>query len=174
MGASQYVDRLSKACAQRDAWKETAERLQVELDLLRAEAAKASGEPFVLELPGYRPPGLNGKDGLMRMHWGQVEREKESAILRLSAALGRRRPRFDRCRIRYTRFYGAANHEMDWDNFGASFKLLGDALVKTKVLPDDGPRFVRSLDLRQACVRRRKEEGVRIELEPLEKESESR
>lgn len=31
---------------------------------------------------------------------------------------------------------------MDWDNFGASFKLAGDALVQAAVIKDDSPKII--------------------------------
>ena len=31
---------------------------------------------------------------------------------------------------------------MDWDNFSASFKLIGDALVMAQIIKDDKPEIV--------------------------------
>jgi hypothetical protein len=96
------------------------------------------------------PPGLNGKTGLLRMHW-TVRRQLMQRWLVLVRRALEDSPvtHFDRehpCTIIAVR---RSKRLMDWDNFGASLKPVLDGLVKTGVLSDDSPKVVRALTLRQ-------------------------
>ena len=56
---------------------------------------------------------------------------------------------------------------MDWDNFCASFKHLGDALVKADVIKDDNPRIVTKFVCDQIKVSKRIEQKIIIKIKDL-------
>jgi hypothetical protein len=103
------------------------------------------------------PPGLNGHEGLLRMHWTarRLLRERWHVLVRQAldslpdiTAQGEVYP-FDKthpCTILALR---KDYRLMDWDNFGASLKPVLDGLVKCGMLADDGPAVVREMKLRQ-------------------------
>lgn len=99
----------------------------------------------------------------MRIHWTARRALNEQARFCVRAATGPIRPGLSRVsRVIYTR---CATRLMDWDNAGASFKPLGDALVKNAILEDDGPAVIEEFVLRQRRVGRRADEGTVIEIE---------
>ena len=51
---------------------------------------------------------------------------------------------------------------MDWDNFSASFKHIGDALVKAGVIQDDNPQIIVDFLPKQVKVSKRKQQRVEI------------
>lgn len=65
--------------------------------------------------------------------------------------------------ITYTR---CSSRLMDWDNMCASFKVIGDALVRAGVIPDDDPSIVQYFIPRQAKVKR-EEQKVIIEIQEI-------
>lgn len=82
-------------------------------------------------------PMLNGKDGLIREHWGAAKKRKNRywAYIRSQTS-----ERFTgRVSIDFTRY---GTREPDWDNLCASFKHLGDSLVDAKVITDDKPSVI--------------------------------
>lgn len=85
---------------------------------------------------GLEPPGLNGSRGLMRMHWRRRKKLEEKIQLLIRSA-GPPPSLHGRVRVRYWRSYRA--QPMDDDNLAASFKLVGDALVRLGVLEGDSP-----------------------------------
>ena len=82
-------------------------------------------------------PMLNGKDGLMRMHWAKRRKLQEKWTWLISSVTNAKIK--GRVSITYTRSSVTAP---DWDNLCASFKTIGDALVKNGVIVDDNPRVV--------------------------------
>ncbi|QDU67725.1 hypothetical protein [Engelhardtia mirabilis] len=105
-------------------------------------------------IPDWLPPGLNGPKGLMRMHHHAKRREKGKAAL-LVRLSGHPLPRIRQpVRVEFERRVALRQHLMDWDNAGASFKLLGDALVSLGVLADDSPREIAEFHPRQRVVSR--------------------
>lgn len=96
------------------------------------------------------PPGLNGKDGLLRMHWS-----KRSELLELWTGMVLEQKRaadpfpIEKCRVE---FWLRVRQLMDWDNASARFKLVGDALVRAHVLKDDSPKVVDSFQVYQERV----------------------
>jgi len=122
---------------------------------------------LIIKFPGYLAPGLNGKDGLLRMHWSRrraLARDLSIWIRCISASLsGCSTPLTGPVLVRYTRRY--AKQPMDWDNLGASFKLIGDALVRAGVLADDSPKVIGRLELAQVKVASIKKQGTTIEIE---------
>ena len=119
---------------------------------------------WTLQLP-WLPPGLNGPQGLMRMHWSQKRKAGEAAYLLVRAALPSTPPPKPPLRLTYVLRY--ARQPRDLDNLAASLKLPLDALVKARALPDDNPGVVAELVLRQEKVPTVKEQGITITLEPL-------
>lgn len=105
------------------------------------------------------PPGLNGKDGLLRIHWT----ERQALMFYWRMLVGVALPeRFSTINfpvvVRATRY---GRHPMDWDNFGASLKPILDALVHWEIIADDSPAHVARLELSQA---KSKEKSLTVEL----------
>jgi hypothetical protein len=119
------------------------------------------------------PPGLNGRKGLLRMHWTarqQLNQKWHWLVLDayLRAAV---RPEFDPqhpCEVVAVRY---DTRLMDWDNFGASLKPVFDGMVGCGLLYDDGPGVVRSLTLRQVHVTHRNGAKLVVRVMPENKEA---
>ena len=82
-------------------------------------------------------PGLNGKDGLKRIHYRNYAKllEKWQWLIREQNP-----PKFTgKVDIIYIR---SSVQPMDWDNLAASFKPIGDALTANGVITDDNPNVV--------------------------------
>jgi hypothetical protein len=91
-------------------------------------------KPIVLVVNGIEPPGLNGSKGLMRMHW--TARKRLATKIQLLIRSAGVPPSFkERVRVTYGRSFRA--EPMDEDNLVASFKLVGDALVRLGILEGD-------------------------------------
>ena len=105
--------------------------------------------------------GLNGADGLMREHFRQGIKKKEK-YQRLIRSQTKNR-HLGQVSITYI---GYKSVLMDWDNFAASFKYLGDSLVKTKVIVDDNPKIVRPFIVQQIKCKR-KDQRVEIIIRDL-------
>ena len=109
-------------------------------------------------------PGMNGSDGLLREHWTNRKKRKLKYMNIFRSQV--------KCiykgtvSIDYVRY---CCRFMDWDNMGASFKCVGDALVGLGILGDDGPEVIRYFRLEQKKVHRRCEEMVEIIIRPLGK-----
>lgn len=56
---------------------------------------------------------------------------------------------------------------MDWDNLAGGFKIIGDALVRQKVIKDDKPEVVVFFNTQQIKVATRKEERTMILIEDI-------
>ncbi len=92
----------------------------------------------VLEFPLVMQ-GLNGKDGLIRMHWSKRKKLKEKLTW---LVLGQSRARhLGRVRISYHRNYKSRPFDLI-DNMPASLKLLMDAIVAAGLIEDDSPDFI--------------------------------
>lgn len=119
-------------------------------------------ESLIIELP-YNIPGLNGNDGLIRQHYMAAAKVKKKYI---SELLPYKRYKFqDKVVITYVRY---STHLMDWDNHCASFKHLGDALVKSGIIKDDNPAIVVEFIPKQIKVKTRKEQKTLIIIEEYE------
>lgn len=68
-------------------------------------------------------------------------------------------------KIHYTRVSTAP---MDLDNVGASFKVVGDALVGAGVINDDSPDIVTELILNWQKAKNNDNQGIIIEIEDVE------
>ncbi len=108
-------------------------------------------------------PGLNGDKGLMRSHWTKIKKTKQHYKHIISTHLQNgsihRHP--GKVKITYT---GHKSILMDWDNFCASFKHIGDALVDSKIIIDDKPSIVVQFAPQQIKCKR-KEQKVVITIE---------
>ena len=87
--------------------------------------------------PG-RVPGNNGAGGLLRLHWSR--RQKLLSNYEWVAAAARLAPITGPVRLELER-HSIGTH-MDYDNLVSTGKLLIDALVRQKVLPDDSPAVI--------------------------------
>lgn len=105
------------------------------------------------------PPGLNSKNGLIRQHWSQRNKMKK---LYANYLIPQIKTKFNtKVKIIYTRF---STHPMDYDNHGASFKLIGDALKDLNVIPDDNPKYISKLILKQKKVSKKSLNCVTIKI----------
>ena len=103
--------------------------------------------------------GMNGKHGLIREHFRTAKRKKELyKVLIRSQTTNQHK---GKVKIRYI---GYKSILMDWDNFAASFKHLGDALVSCKVIIDDKPAIVQEF-IPEQIKSTRKEQKVVIIIE---------
>lgn len=108
------------------------------------------------------PPGLNGSNGLMQMHWSKYRKLKERWLWLIKSE----KPAVHEgmVEIRFTRYSTAP---MDYDNLGASFKPIGDALEDCGIIEDDSPNTINKLILQWKKALSRKEQGVTIEIEDV-------
>ena len=106
-----------------------------------------------------RVAGLNGSDGLIREHYIKAgEKKKKYQLLLL---LQKQDKISGQVQITYTRY---TTRLMDWDNHGASFKYLGDSLVRLGIIEDDSPKIVKTFLPKQVKVSTKKEEKITIEI----------
>ena len=82
-------------------------------------------------------PGLNGKHGLIREHFRNAKKRRD-----LYKVLIREQTKNKHKGKVIIKYIGYKSILMDWDNFAASFKHIGDALVSNKVIKDDKPGIV--------------------------------
>lgn len=105
---------------------------------------------FIPELP----PMLNGKGGLLRMHWGQRKKLNEKWVWLIRAQ--RLHKHSGRVIVEFTR---VSARRADLDNIAASFKPIGDALVKCGIVQDDNSGVITELRVKWE---KGKPQGVRI------------
>ncbi len=112
---------------------------------LQPQASKAEVETGIcynelvelnIEIPEVAPM-LNGSSGLKRMHWTKYRDLLEKWTLLIRAKTKEKIK--GRVSIAYVR---SSVRAPDWDNLCASFKPIGDALVKNGVIEDDNPEIV--------------------------------
>jgi len=94
----------------------------------------------VLSIPGL-VAGLNGSDGLMRSHWSNTKKQKDLYQMIIADHVREKKVRKHEGKVTI-QFIGYKSVLMDWDNFCSSFKHIGDALVKSKIITDDKPSVV--------------------------------
>lgn len=101
-------------------------------------------------------PGLNGSNGLMQKHWTKNKNIKEGYI----SLIGQQKTISFDCpvEIHYT---GYKTKFMDWDNFCASFKHLGDGLAACGIIKDDSPETIKHFIPHQVKCKR-KDQRVEI------------
>jgi len=106
--------------------------------------------------------GLNGKHGLIREHFRTAKRKKEMYTLLIKGQTNNKHK--GKVVIKYI---GYKIVLMDWDNFAASFKHLGDCLVAAGVIVDDKPAIVTKFLPDQVRVRKRDLQRVEIIIEDV-------
>lgn len=105
-------------------------------------------------------PGLNGKMGLMKLHWSLGEKMKKEYMWRIAAL---KPTKFEvPVIINYKRFCAKLH---DSDNCMASFKRLGDALKLNRVIVNDSPEWLTLVVEQEKC--RRKDQRMELTLKPL-------
>ncbi len=107
-------------------------------------------------------PGLNGKTGLIREHYRNAKKRKDLYRVLLR---GQNPPKHKGKVI--IRYIGYKTILMDWDNFSASFKHIGDALTDLGVIQDDKPSIVVQF-LPEQIKCKRIEQRVEIIIEDVE------
>lgn len=85
--------------------------------------------------------GLNGAKGLMRSHWTNVKKQKTlyQQIIQQHLSENKVRKHVGEVTVEYI---GYKSLLMDWDNFCASFKHIGDSLVKMGIIKNDNPKII--------------------------------
>jgi Holliday junction resolvase RusA-like endonuclease len=94
--------------------------------------------------------GMNGSKGVMQMHWAKAAKEKKMWVSRIENL----KPPCLTGQVKIT-FTKHCSRLMDWDNFYSSFKFIGDALVKAKVIEDDSPLIIVELIGKQKKVQQK-------------------
>lgn len=94
-------------------------------------------------------PGLNGPTGLIRQHFHKA---KEVRLKYQFCIMSQTKNKHKGPVV--IEYIGYKVKLMDWDNFSASFKHLGDALVKSGVIKDDKPQIVTKFIVDQIKVNR--------------------
>jgi Holliday junction resolvase RusA-like endonuclease len=115
-------------------------------------------EVFINKLP----PSLNGKDGLIRMHWAKKSQLSKTWVWLIHAE--NMNPHLGRVQVEFTR---VSTRKMDYDNIRASFKLVGDALVRCGIIQDDSPDFITELKVKWKKAKTLKEQGIMIKIEDV-------
>jgi hypothetical protein len=109
-------------------------------------------------------PSLNGKGGLIRMHFQEYRRVRDTWKLEiLHSALRPQRP-LDRFSCTITRFY--CPHPLDLDNLYAAAKIPLDALRHSGLIVEDNTEALISLTCNQERVATKKEVRTEIILVP--------
>ena len=107
-------------------------------------------------------PGLNGKHGLIREHFRNAKKRKNLYTILCREQNPNKHP--GKVIIHYI---GYKSILMDWDNFSASFKHIGDALTDLGVIVDDKPSIVVQF-LPEQIKCKRIEQRVEIIIEDVE------
>ena len=108
------------------------------------------------------PPGLNGSNGLKNMHYHKYSQEKKRWVWLIRSVNPQKHK--GKVRVRFTR---VSTRMMDFDNIGASFKFVGDALERNKVIKDDSPKILTELSLHWEKAGSQKKQYVKIEIEDV-------
>jgi hypothetical protein len=102
------------------------------------------------------PPGMNGQNGLLRMHWSERKRIKGKFTWLIHEKQFPKKP--NKFRLKIINHY--SNVPMDWDNLASRLKIVGDALKFAQRIKDDSPEFITELKLDQRKVKTRKESHI--------------
>jgi Holliday junction resolvase RusA-like endonuclease len=108
------------------------------------------------------PPGLNGSEGLMQMHWGMYAKIKQDWVWLIRQQMLKKHS--GPVKIEFTR---RSVQMMDLDNVGASFKVVGDALEEEGIIQDDSPKIVQHLIISWEKCRKRKVQGITVRIEDV-------
>lgn len=102
------------------------------------------------------PPTLNGKKGLLRLHWSKRSKIKEKFMWLIKLQKPERMPGKVTLVMR-----NYAIHLMDWDNLAGRLKIVGDTLVSLNLIDEDNPEIIVHFEMEQERVKKLKD--VRIE-----------
>jgi hypothetical protein len=108
------------------------------------------------------PPGLNGSDGLKNMHYHEYSKRKKEWAWFVRAQNPKRHE--GKVKVKFTR---VSTRMMDYDNIGASFKFIGDALEGCKAIQNDSPEYLTELSLHWEKAKSQKQQYVKIEIEDV-------
>lgn len=116
-----------------------------------------------IRMPGFLPAGMNGDrgPGFRASRW--KAREARDQIRELIQFAGRVRRIKGPVSIAWVRY---CLHPMDWDNFGAAFKFVGDALEALGYIENDSPHVVVGWHPEQVRVRKRAHQGTVVRVSP--------
>lgn len=102
------------------------------------------------------PPTLNGKDGLLRMHWSKRKEVKTKFMWLIKMQNPEKITGL--VKLVMTNYYIMP---MDWDNLAGRLKIPGDCLVSMGKIEEDNPELIVDFDMKQKRVKKRSE--VRLE-----------
>lgn len=109
------------------------------------------------------PPTLNGPKGLLRMHWSKRN------ILKTKFQWLIKEQKFPKIEGEFTvKIINYAIQLMDWDNLAGRFKIVGDALVASRLIQDDSPEFVIDFTMEQHRVHKLKDVRLEFLIEPVD------
>jgi Holliday junction resolvase RusA-like endonuclease len=103
--------------------------------------------------------GLNGDEGLMRSHWSDIKKIKKLYEWIIAEHLKQRKARKHEGPVIIT-YTGYKTVLMDWDNFFASFKHIGDSLKSMGIIKDDKPSVIIYLHGQQFKCKRKEQRVV--------------
>ncbi len=105
--------------------------------------------------------GLNGSKGLMRGHWSNIKKQKDLYQMIIAQHLkdGKVKKHIGEVTVQYI---GYKSSFMDWDNFCASFKHIGDSLQKCGIITNDSPKVIRQFIPNQIKCKRNDQKVVVI------------
>jgi hypothetical protein len=106
--------------------------------------------------------GLNGKHGLIREHYRTAKMKKD-----LYTTLIKGQTKNKHTGKVIIRYIGYKIVLMDWDNFAASFKHIGDSLVAAGVIVDDKPAIVTEFLPNQIKISKRDQQRIEVIIEDV-------
>ena len=110
----------------------------------------------------FKVPMLNGSDGLIRSHFHVQKKQKEKILCEI---LAQTKARYKgEVRVTLTRY---SVTEPDIDNLCASFKHIGDMLVKCKVITDDKPSVIKDFIPKWKKAKNNKQQKTVVQIEEL-------
>lgn len=126
-----------------------------------------NNEPITLEFDEF-PPSLNSGEGFIRNNRWALSNSRDLWVLKIKTAFFGEPPRetIDSCVIFYTLFKVRLS---DPDNLQASFKFIGDALVRSEIIKNDSQDVIHVLHTTQQRVAHFREQKCRVEIYPVPK-----
>lgn len=94
---------------------------------------------------------------MIRMHWAERKKLHDQLCWEIKS----QNPKKFNGKVKII-FERKAIKLMDWDNFSASFKMAGDALIKCGVIIDDNPSIVTEFISAQTKVGTKADEQITI------------
>lgn len=144
---------------------EQIEAMQRRVHEKRGAPPPQSIDNIVLAVP-MLAPGLNGSNGLIRMHFTTYKKVKDKWTRAIRERCNARAS--TPCSILVERYY--ATHAMDLDNLYSTVKIPLDALRSSGVIPEDDPSCVEALKVVQIKVAKKVDQHTRITITSIPKE----